>query len=182
MEHVTVQIVGPASPHRCAVVEFVQGNYMKRINVLPPTLPEATFAAFRDTAIVGAIGLEFCEDENCPFPCEHIFVFDHASLPCNSTRKETVQYSRWTVIDPGVTRTLIHTATVYAMTQGKQYGWCELKPRVHAHLVGYGVELHEVPATINTAAISESVSAYYTTGHPPRLYHFRLAQLAQTFQ
>lgn len=182
MEHIFIELVAAQSPQRASVASFVRHHYEQRLQLVP-FLPEIIFAAFQQESVVGAIGLEFSEREDCPIPCEQIFSFDRLQLALPASRTRSVQYSRWCIIDPSITKKIVHTATLYAIGRGKHYGWCELKPLVAKRLAQMGVMLYEVAdARIQLSAVDASVARYYTTKPYPKLYQFHLTQLARAVQ
>jgi hypothetical protein len=183
MENLVIQHITPASPERLQVDEFVTAEYLKRMQVSPP-LPDIIFAAFRQQEIIGTIGLEFSEQDDDPIPCEHIFVFDWSVLVLPTCRTKAAHYTRWAVTDQGISGKILYAATVYALAQGKECGWCELKPKVAKLLrINLNIILHEVTgAVISLTSVPDSVKSYYTTKPYPQLYQFELSQMAHALQ
>jgi hypothetical protein len=182
MKNLVIQLVLSSSPERSTVANFIISQYERRMKV-HPTLPEIMFAAFLEGTVIATVGLEFCDSEDCPISCENIFVFDWLSLPLPASRTTSALYTRWAVIDPSVSNKILHAATLYALSQKKLFGWCELKPTVAKRLTRLGVKLHEIThAVIALDAVSSSVRSYYETIPQPRLYQMELTQMAHDLQ
>ncbi len=177
-----IHLVLPSSVHRPCVTDFVTQQYAKRMSVIPP-LPDILFAAIDEGKCIGTIGLEFSDTDGNPIPCEHIFAFNPSQLQMPVPRTASAQYSRWTVTDPNVARKIAYTATTYAIAQGKECGWCELKPQVARRMQLLGIVLHEVKgASIQLDRVDDSVRQYYCSKPYPKLYQIDLAQTVKALQ
>jgi hypothetical protein len=176
MNQYAIRLITPLSPERVIVSDFIQGQYVKHMQVRP-SLPEIIFAAFRNRAVIATIGLEF-SDATTPMHCEKTFSFDWKTLPLPTERSLTALYTRWIVTEREASGKILHAATLFAIEQGKTHGWCELKPAVARRLTHLGVRLHEVcDATLCQDGIDESVRSYYETIPHPKLYQMSLAQM-----
>lgn len=175
---IKIKLVLPDSEHRAQVSQFIEEQYYKRMNLVPP-LPQILFAAFHGHTVVATVALEFSSHEGELLPCETLFLFDHTLLHYKAPSTLYVQYSRWVATEERVSKSIVLFATNYAIACGKQYGWCELKPHTAKRLRMLGVLLFEVQdATIVLENVHESVRPYYTSYPLPALYQLDLNQMA----
>ncbi len=183
-EGVIIKLVTPVSAERKAVEDFVLEEYYHRMGGVLASTPEIIFAAFEEGVVVGTMGLEF--QELCGLmPCEHTFAFDVASLKFGLNRNRTAQYTRRIIrsdYKDGATLgpKLIAAVTQFALSQGKLYGFCELKPPLLRLTSKLGIELHEVKgSTILKDSVHPDVASFYLVEPYPKLYQIELVQVLE---
>lgn len=157
--------------------EFIRHNALKWYACDPPPPTQILFAAKIQRDIVGTIGFDF-SDGVAPFRLEHAYDFDYRGAPWSFERKKLAQYSRWMANAPNVSFALIHHSAVYALAQGRQYGFGETKPLLMSLLWKFGMDVKVIPHhAFHIKRIPEDARNYYSK--PSVLFMMDLAQVKE---
>ena len=169
----TTPILMARSPQeRRRVLAFVR-RQVRRLygDGIPPSAQILLFAE-QNRRICGTIALDFAESYG-KFPLEAIYRIDYAQTPWPFDRTAIAQFGKWWKTRPGIAVHLMHAAHVHALSRGKRFGLCEVKPTVLNRVEELGMTLVEVPgAILQIQGVSARSEGYYVIPPPPQLYMF----------
>lgn len=166
---------------RSAVLSFITVQYQCYFGTTPQLVPEFLFAAQCDDQIVGTISLDFA-DKARSLPMEDIYDFSRARTPWPLEMEKVAQYSRWLVVQKGISRALLYTAATYALCHNKIYALCEIRDVVADRLRAMGVDLRPISgAKLLLDKVNLEDRPYYLT-EAPHPYMFLFKQMEEALQ
>lgn len=164
------------------VIRFIDAEYQKIFGTTPPE-SDVYFAAY-DTkhAIIGTMALDFCGPDG-RMPLARIYDFDEDGAPFPVAGSLGAQVGRWIAKTPAASGPLLHYAATYALTIGKEYGWCEHNRAVHRRAENLGIPFKPVPnATLDLERVSDHNRAFYAhtcASKPMALYMMSLEDMCE---
>lgn len=162
-------------------LEFIARTYRETFGTSPPP-PQVLFAAWVDSQVVGTMGLDF-SDEKGNVPLAYLYRFRREQAPFPVDGPRTIQYGRWIATVRNISHILVYAATVYAIEQGKRYGWCAQKNGAAEVLIRMGIALRPVSgAVIIPSCVPKADTEYYCAGTAPKLYMVELRQVAYALE
>lgn len=166
-------IMARTTRDRRRALAFVRRHVRRLYGGIPPP-SQILFLAQHSGRICGTMALDFAGPERL-FPLEAIYQINYSRTPWPFERERIAQFSKWWTTRPGIAVRLMHAAHVHALSESKQFGLVEVKPRIVARVEEFGMSLVEVPgAVLQTQVVSLRGEGYYQTLPPPRLYMFDL--------
>jgi len=151
------------------VLDFLKPHYEKEYRTSPDKLLDKCFIAWRESSILGVIGLEFSKAGN-PFEVEEFFEFNFEQAI--GSRSLGVNFGRWSSIEAVSGRALAYTAVDYACEQGRTVALASSKPRV----VNYIRKQYGLRFTIFRVPMKHSNAKFFREGPKPIIYTWLLEE------
>jgi hypothetical protein len=129
---VEVKLVEDES-EKVKALDFIDKIALERYGCKPPPPPQFLFQAHDGEKVIGTVALDFE-----PFSIQNNWSFDESNTPWRFDPSEIAQYGRWMTKTSGVSIMLLHTATLFALTNQKRYFIAEAKKVVIKRLEDLG--------------------------------------------
>lgn len=173
-----------ADAERAIVQGFHEAFILRRFGCKPPPLPEFVLAAYEEEVPVGVVGCDFAP-ESRRFYLENLYIFDRSKTPLPFVREKIAEIGRWASEDSGLGPLLAEAVASFALTKGKLYGICDLKPAVARLSRELGMRLFAVDGKLDPLGIERlppERRPYYEERPLPKMYMMDLAQVQRALR
>ena len=172
---VRISLARQTSEHH-RVHAFVVRGFRNHFNT-EPQASEFFLGAYCNDRLVGAIGVDFCEN-TAVLPFEQLYR-GAALKALQERRTESTQFSKWLTTVASISDALMLAAARFALAKGKKCCWVVAKQPAIQALNRLGLSVTDVPAELCRASIPENDRLYFLTQPPPALYVMDLRQIEE---